>query len=103
MTGWAQELKDQGEFATDEVLGHLISLRQLDDEVQETLFTGSEAQAQLADARVVMHIRFLETRLDAWKRDSEGATCQRSKFRTIALSLVLTYLKCSSSRIRTPT
>lgn len=79
MTDWAQELKDYGEFATDEVLGHLISLRQLDDEVQDTLFVGVGADARLTDARVVIHIRFLEMRLDAWKRDSESATCQRSK------------------------
>ncbi len=35
MTEWAQELKDQGEFPTDEVLGHLVSLRQIDDEVEQ--------------------------------------------------------------------
>ena len=79
MTAWAQELKEQGEFATDEILGHLVSLRQLDDEVQDTLFTGNGADARLTDARVVMHIRFLETRLDTWRRDTEGAQCKRSK------------------------
>lgn len=82
MTEWAQELGDYGEFATDEVLGHLISLRQLDDEVQDTLFNGIGADAQLTDARVVIHIRFLETRLDAWKRNTDGVTCQRSKLLT---------------------
>lgn len=79
MTRWAQELRDHGEFATDEVLEHLISLRQLDDEVQDTLFTGAGADARLTDARVVMHVRFLETRLEAWKRDSGGAKCKRSE------------------------
>ena len=79
MTEWAQELKEHGEFATDEVLGQLISLRQLDDEVQDTLFNGAGAEARLTDPRVVMHVRFLESRLDAWKRDSEGAACKRSK------------------------
>lgn len=79
MSEWAQELSSYGEFATDEVLGHLISLRQLDDEVQDTLFSGAGADAQLADARVVIHVRFLETRLDAWKRDTDGVACQRSK------------------------
>ncbi|KAH6643721.1 hypothetical protein C7974DRAFT_4040 [Boeremia exigua] len=77
MTEWAQELKDYREYPTDEVLGHLISLRQIEDEIQDTLFTGCGADAQLTDTRVVMHMRFLETRLDAWKRDSEGVTCQR--------------------------
>ncbi|KAJ4992174.1 hypothetical protein SVAN01_02193 [Stagonosporopsis vannaccii] len=77
MTEWAQELKSCGEFATDEVLGRLISLRQLDDEIQDTLFNASGADAQLTDARVVIHIRFLETRLDAWKRDAGGVACLR--------------------------
>lgn len=80
MTEWAQELKRHGEFRTDAVLGHLISLRQLDDQVQDTLFTGAAAEARLNDARVVMHVRFLETQLDTWKRDSEGSECQRSEF-----------------------
>jgi hypothetical protein len=79
MTEWAQDLKVYGEFATDEVLGHLVSLRQLDDQVQDTLFTGASRDAGLTDARVVMHIRFLKTQLDTWKRDSEGVHCQRSK------------------------
>ena len=81
MTGWAQDLKSYGEFATDEVLGHLVSLRQLDDQVQDTLFTGATREAGLTDTRVVMHIRFLQTQLAAWKRDSEGVQCQRSKLK----------------------
>ena len=85
MTEWAQELKIEREFDTDETLGHLVSLRQLDDQVQETLFTGAAADAPLTDTRVLMHIRFLETQLEAWKRDSEGTAYQRSKFVVIAL------------------
>lgn len=80
MTEWAQELRYEREFGTDEVLGHLISLRQLDDQVQETLFTGAGTDAPLTDTRVLMQVRFLETQLEAWKRDSEGAQYQRSKF-----------------------
>ncbi|KAL1656065.1 hypothetical protein SLS61_001135 [Didymella pomorum] len=77
MAGWAQDLKSYGEFATDEVLGHLVSLRQLDDQVQDTLFTGATRDVGLTDTRVVMHIRFLQTQLATWKRDSEGVQCQR--------------------------
>lgn len=79
MTEWAQDLKRCGEFPTDEMLGHLVSLRQLDDQVHDTLFTGTAREAGLTDARVVMHIRFLKTQLDAWKRESERVQCQRSK------------------------
>lgn len=79
MTEWAQELKCYGEFATDGMLGHLVSLRQLEDQVQETLFTGSGVESLLTDARVVMHVRYLETQLNTWKRESEGAECERCK------------------------
>lgn len=88
MTEWAQDLKRHGEFPTDEVLGHLVSLRQLDDQVQDTLFTGAARDAGLTDARVVMHIRFLKTQLDAWKRDSEGVQCQRSKLNHLFLVFI---------------
>lgn len=89
MTDWAQDLKQYGEFDTDEALGHLVSLRQLDDQVQETLFTGAAADARLTDARVVMHIQFLKMQLDNWKRASGGTNCQRSKQDFYVLSLHL--------------
>jgi hypothetical protein len=79
MTEWAQELKRSGEYETDEILEHLVSLRQLDDEVQDTLYTGAAADAPPTDARVLMHVRFLETQLDAWKRGSEKVAHQRSR------------------------
>lgn len=105
MTEWAQELRRDREFDTDEILEHLVSLRQLDDQVQDTLFTGPAADAPITDARVLMHMRFLETQLDAWKRDSEGAESQRRK---LLLSievpnLTLTLRKCLSSRMHSPT
>ena len=77
MTEWAQELKCHGEFVTDRMLGHLISLRQLEDQVQDNLFTGSGAASLLTDAHVVMQVRFLEMQLDTWKRESDGAECER--------------------------
>ncbi|KAF3010692.1 hypothetical protein E8E13_005864 [Curvularia kusanoi] len=98
MTGWAQELKEYREFATDEVLGHLISLRQLDDEVQDTLFIGAGAEARLTDARVVIHVRFLETRLEAWRRDSEGSACKRM----LLLSHAYTDMLLHTIALRTP-
>lgn len=79
MSESAQELRKYGEYATDEVLEHLVSLRQLDDQVQDALFTGTAADARLTDARVVMHVRFLETQLDTWKQNTESVQCQRSK------------------------
>ncbi|KAF9696654.1 hypothetical protein EKO04_005673 [Ascochyta lentis] len=77
MTEWAQDLKSYGEFETDKTIEPLISLRQLDDQVQDTLFTGAAAEASLADSRMAMHVRFLETQLDAWRRGCDGVGCHR--------------------------
>lgn len=80
MVEWAQDLKRDQEFDTDAILGQLISLRQLDDQVQESLFTGAAADAPLIDAGLLMRVRFLETQLEAWKHESAGTEYQRSKF-----------------------
>jgi hypothetical protein len=80
MTEWAQKLKSEREYESDETICHLITLRQLDDQVQESLFSGSAENLELSDPRMLMHVRFLESQLDAWKRESHGAGAQRCKF-----------------------
>lgn len=77
MTEWALNLKQQREYDSDETICHLITLRQLDDQVQDTLYNGSAVDLPLSDGRTLMHVRFLETKLDAWKRESQGAGAQR--------------------------
>ncbi|CAO2653997.1 Nn.00g107300.m01.CDS01 [Neocucurbitaria sp. VM-36] len=77
MTEWAQTLKRDLEYESDEVIIHLISLRQIDDQVQDTLFSGSAAELPLSDARTLMHVRFMEAQLDAWRRESYGSASKR--------------------------
>ncbi|KAF2823162.1 hypothetical protein CC86DRAFT_329762 [Ophiobolus disseminans] len=77
MTDWAQDLKQEREYDSDETISHLITLRQLDDQVQDTLFTGSANDLPLSDTRTLMHVRFLESQLDAWKKNSQNAGAQR--------------------------
>jgi hypothetical protein len=79
MTEWAQNLKSEREYDSDETISHLITLRQLDDQVQDTLYSTSAVDLPLSDARTLMHVRFLEGQLDAWKRDSQGAGEQRCR------------------------
>lgn len=79
MTEWAQNLKQEREYVSDETISHLIALRQLDDQVHDTLFTGSAASLPLTDARTLMHVRFLESQVDAWKRHSQYAGEKRRK------------------------
>ncbi|KAH7378333.1 hypothetical protein BKA66DRAFT_421360 [Pyrenochaeta sp. MPI-SDFR-AT-0127] len=77
MTEWAQNLKCHGEYDSDQTICHLISLRQIDDQIQDTLFAGSAAKAPLTDARILMHLRFMEAQLDTWRRDSFGSPSHR--------------------------
>ena len=60
MTEWAQNLKRDGEYGTDEAISHLVALRQIDDQVQDTLFAGPAVDIPLTDPRTQMHVRFLE-------------------------------------------
>jgi hypothetical protein len=79
MTEWAQNLRNEREYDSDETISHLITLRQLDDQVQDTLYSDNAINLPLSDARTLMHVRFIESQLDAWKRDSQGAGAQRCK------------------------
>jgi hypothetical protein len=77
MDDWAQELGRDREYASDEIISHLISLRHIDDQIQDTLFTADAMQLPLSNARTIMHVRFMDSQLDAWKRNSVGATSPR--------------------------
>jgi hypothetical protein len=79
MTEWAQNLKHEREYESDETISHLITLRQIDDQVQDSLFSGSSVDMPMSDARTLMHVKFLESQLEAWKRESQGAGAQRCK------------------------
>lgn len=79
MTDWARDLKQEREYDSDETISHLIALRQLDDQVQDTLFTSTAATLPLSDARILMHVRFLESQFDVWKKDSQYAGEKRRK------------------------
>jgi hypothetical protein len=77
MTEWAQNLRNEREYDSDETISHLITLRQLDDQIQDTLYIDNAVDLPLSDARTHMHVRFLESQLDTWKRDSQSAGAQR--------------------------
>jgi hypothetical protein len=77
MTEWAQILNRDQEYESDAIICHLISLRQIDDQIHDTLFAREAQHLSLADARTSMHMRFMEAQLDTWKRESSGAACQR--------------------------
>lgn len=79
MTEWARDLQYEREYDSDESIIYLVSLRQIDDQVQETLFSANSIELSLSDTRTLMHVRFLEGQLDVWKRESQCVGAQRCK------------------------
>ncbi|KAI4945156.1 hypothetical protein J4E91_008133 [Alternaria rosae] len=77
MTEWAQSLKQDREYETDETISLLISLRQIDDQVQDELFTADTSQLPMSDGRALMHVRFIDVQLDTWKRECNDVASQR--------------------------
>jgi hypothetical protein len=97
MSQWAQDLKDEREYDSDETIHYLVALRQLDDQVQDSLFTGDAANMPLSDARTLMHMRFLESQLAEWKRGSQTAGAQRCRI-SVRLPIVIQLLTYCSTR-----
>lgn len=80
MTEAAENLGKELEHESDEVISHLISLRQIEEQIQDILFTADAAQLPLSDGRMLMHLRSIEGQLDAWKAQSCCSASQRRKF-----------------------
>ncbi|EFQ94432.1 hypothetical protein PTT_07908 [Pyrenophora teres f. teres 0-1] len=77
MAEWAQTLKQDHEYESDEIIPHLISLRQIDDQIQDALFTADAKRLPLSDAGTLMHVKFMEAQLDSWKKNIVGVRSQR--------------------------
>ena len=77
MSEWAQELKQDHEYESDEIIPHLISLRQIDDQIQDTLFTADAKRLPISDRLTLMNVRCMEAQLDSWRKNSAGVVSQR--------------------------
>jgi hypothetical protein len=80
MADWARELKQEREYESDETISHLISLRHIDDDIQSNLFATHTMHLPLTDKLTLMHVRYMQTQLDAWKRESSEAGSQRCRY-----------------------
>jgi hypothetical protein len=89
MSEWALNLKRNQEYESDETISHLISLRQIDDQIQDTLFVGDASQMPLSDARTLMHVRLLEGQLDTWKRESQSVGSKRCELAEVLRCFLL--------------
>jgi hypothetical protein len=96
MTEWAQSLKRDREYETDETISLLINLRQIDDQVQDALFTADASQLSLSDGQALMHVRFINVQLDGWKNECNGVASQR----LLELSFSYTKMQVHSVALR---
>jgi hypothetical protein len=77
MSDWARELKQEREYESDETISHLISLRHIDDDIQSNLFATHAMHLPFSDKLTLMHMRYMQTQLDAWKQESSESGSQR--------------------------
>ena len=63
----AESLEHDQEHESDRAMSRLVSLRQIEECIQDTLFTADTVQLSLSDGRTLMNLRSIEAQLDAWK------------------------------------
>jgi hypothetical protein len=87
MSDWAEELKREREYESDETLGLLVSLRKIDDHVQDDLYSHDTINSPFTDTRVAVTVRFYESMLTEWRGKSQAVGSPRCKFVLWYLSL----------------
>jgi hypothetical protein len=90
MSDWAEELKREREFDTDETLGLLVSLRKIDDHVQDDLYSHDTINSPFTDTRVTVTVRFYESMLAEWRGKSQAVGSSRRRFSVAVLLTILT-------------
>ncbi|KAL1604830.1 hypothetical protein SLS60_004370 [Paraconiothyrium brasiliense] len=68
MSQCSRELRDHRQYPSDAIIGHLLEIRRLDDQIQDCFFTEETAALDITDPRISMNFRFLESQLEQWKR-----------------------------------
>jgi hypothetical protein len=59
-----KDLRDHRQYSSDVIIGHLLAIRRLDDQIQDCFFTEETAGLDIADPRISMNFRFLESQLE---------------------------------------
>ncbi|KAJ4355418.1 uncharacterized protein N0V89_003434 [Didymosphaeria variabile] len=65
----SKDLQDHRQYPSDAIIGHLLAIRRLDDQIHECFFTEETVALDITDPRISMNFRFLESQLDQWKRE----------------------------------
>ncbi|KAF2196697.1 hypothetical protein GQ43DRAFT_382687 [Delitschia confertaspora ATCC 74209] len=70
MADSSRRLKEEGEYPTDAMFLHLLTIRHIRDEIAENLCANEFRGLPISDPRIAMHIRYMETRLEEYKKQS---------------------------------
>lgn len=74
-----RDLRQHCQYASDMIIGHLLAIRRLDDQIQDCFFTDEAAGLDITDPRISMNFRLLESQLEEWKREQYSEEYQLGK------------------------
>ncbi|KAL5376820.1 hypothetical protein DPSP01_010231 [Paraphaeosphaeria sporulosa] len=94
----SSNLRDHRQFPSDVIIGHLLALRRLDDQIQDCFFTEETSRLDIADPRILMNFRLLESQLEEWKRERYNQEYQL----IFDLSSAFTDMQLHSIALRAP-
>ncbi|USP75075.1 hypothetical protein yc1106_02349 [Curvularia clavata] len=92
----AESLEQEQEHDSDKIMSRLISLRQIEEHIQDALFTADNMQLSLSDGCTLMHLRSIEAQLDAWK----AKPCYSASPRLLDLSFFFSRMLLHSVALR---
>ncbi|KAF2646519.1 hypothetical protein P280DRAFT_464726 [Massarina eburnea CBS 473.64] len=98
MAECGQNLKQGCEFSSDAILGRLVGLRRLDDQIHDSFYSEDTFELPLADTRISMNFRFMENQLDELQDNECSAELQR----VIDLSSSFTSMQLHAIALRSP-
>lgn len=73
----AHNLRYDPEFPSDGIISRLVSLRRIDDQINDTFNTEEASELPVADSRIAMNLRFMENQLEEWRRENNNLNPNR--------------------------
>lgn len=65
----SHDLRTHQQYPSDRIIGHLLVIRRLDDQIQDSFFTEETIGLDMTDPRISMNYRLIESQLEEWKRE----------------------------------
>ncbi|KAF2179445.1 hypothetical protein K469DRAFT_716434 [Zopfia rhizophila CBS 207.26] len=98
MAECGRRLKRDVEYPSDEILLHLIGLRQIDDRINDSFYSEDSHSLPITDSRISMPMQFMQTQLNDWNREKKSNSFQR----VLELPYSYTKMQLHSIALRPP-